>query len=381
MPRPLEYVARDGKKTWRVRFRLDKRSCSETFPTKRQAQTFCDDISNRGSRAALRILDTESAPSGPTLDQVAEDFFTYKVARVRSDRTIADYRRDYRNWIGPALGTRPVTTLDEADVQQLVDTMGAKLSPKSVADRHAILHGILSWAAHPSRRLVEVNVAIGTDLPKRRRTQPKGLRPAEWQALYAALAQIDPPAADLALFLLATGWRFSEATAMTATSVEDDGRTLHVTMGFVVRRNAQGQHVIVEDAKSEAGVRRIKLDPEAAQMVRRRLGAVRGDGLVFTTGRGYRWHHANFRDRAWNPAVKASGLERKPTPHWLRHTSVAFLVMSGKVSLPEIQRRIGHESIQTTINVYGRMIDDVSADALDAFAALRRGPETPQIEG
>src|SRR5699024_463531 len=101
-------------------------------------------------------------------------------------------------------------------------------------------------------------------------------------------------------------WRWSEATALSAYDVEDHGDKLHVTMGRVVRRNAAGEHVIVDDAKSAAGLRRIALDAEPAEMVRRRVATVRGDGLVFTTGRGHQWHYANFRNRAWNPAVAAA---------------------------------------------------------------------------
>jgi len=44
--------------------------------------------------------------------------------------------------------------------------------------------------------------------------------------------------------------------------------------------------------------------------------------------------------------------------------------MSG-ASMPELQSRIGHESIQTTINVYGRMLTDVAPKALADFAAMR----------
>ena len=127
----------------------------------------------------------------------------------------------------------------------------------------------------------------------------------------------------------------------------------------------------MQDAKSEAGNRRIKLDQLAADMLRRRLTNVVGDGLVLTNANGNQWHYGNFLNRAWNPAVELAKLTRRPTPHWLRHTHVAWLVMGGAVSLPEIQRRIGHESISTTINVYGRMVDDVSEKALEAFAAFR----------
>lgn len=154
-------------------------------------------------------------------------------------------------------------------------------------------------------------------------------------------------------------------------------------MGRVVRRNAAGQHLIVEDAKTDAAVRRIRLDTEVATMVRARIGN-RAGGLVFTTSNGNQWHYSNFVNRAWRPAVKAAGLSRRPTPHWLRHTHVYWMAVGGRTSLPELQRRIGHESIQTTINVYGRMIEDVSGEALEAFVVMRKGTMpivVPQLEG
>ena len=149
-----------------------------------------------------------------------------------------------------------------------------------------------------------------------------------------------------------------------------DGLT-YVTVTHVIRRNAAGQHVRVEDAKSDAAQRRIVIDPEAAAMVNRRLQNVTGDGLVFTTATGHQWRYSNFRDRAWTPAVKAANLTRKPSPHWLRHTSVVWRAMSG-ASMPELQSRIGHESIQTTINVYARLLTDVQPAALTNFAAMRK---------
>lgn len=372
---------KDGATTYRVRFRIGTSprtgkplQTSETFDSFRDADAFCRDLDDtRDPVLALRRLrqrDDARAAAVVTLDVVAEQYFTHKATRVRSDRTVADYRRDYRNWIAPALGRSPISFIDEADVQRLVDSMSARLSPKSVADRHAILFGIFKYAVAPSRNLAAHNPCIGTDLPPRRKTQAKGLRPAEWQALEPALRAIDTDAADLALFLLSTGWRWSEATAVDAFDVEDDGIRVHVNMGRVVRRNAAGQHVIVEDAKSDAGLRRVELDHEVAGMVRERLGS-RTSGLVFTTGRGHQWHYANFLNRCWKPAVAAANLTRNPTPHWLRHTHVVWMATDGNTSLAELQRRIGHESISTTLNVYGRMIEDVSPQALEGFAAMR----------
>jgi integrase len=163
--------------------------------------------------------------------------------------------------------------------------------------------------------------------------------------------------------------------------VEDTvGAGVYVSMDRVVRRNAAGEFVIVHEGKGQASVRRVKIDEGAAAMFRRRVvGKSLGD-LVFTTASGEQLHYSNFRRDAWDPAVKAANLSRRPTPHWLRHTHVVWMALTG-ASLPELQSRIGHASITTTINVYGRMLNDVSDRALDGFAAMRDAPLDAQIEG
>src|SRR5699024_6930674 len=122
--------------------------------------------------------------------------------------------------------------------------------------------------------------------------------------------------------------------------------------------------------------------------IRRRMDRTHGDGLVFTTKGGAQWHYANFRRDVWDRAVAAANLNRKPTPHWLRHTHVGWLLVGDGANLAEIQRRIGHENISTTVDVYGSMVSDVRDSALEQFAALRDGvelgagaPDAPAIEG
>jgi integrase len=378
VPQPTKHIGKRGHVRWSVRFRLDRKQCQESFDTKQAALAFCSDIETRDAHYALRVLHETEAQTTDDLDTIAAEFFEWKATRVRSDRTIADYRRDYRKWIQPEFGARRAGSIIEKDVQAWVDGMHSKLAPKSIGDRHALLHSIYDYACHPNRRLVDHNPCIGTDLPTRQKKPPKGLHPNEWRALHGALTTIDPDAADLALFLLASGWRISEAMALTAWDVEDYPNGMYVSMGHVLRRNAAGQHVVVQEGKGEASLRRIQLDPDAAAMVRRRLAKVTDGGLIFTTAAGGQWHYSNFLNRAWKPAVKAANLTRGPSPHWLRHTAVFWMALSG-ASLPELQSRIGHASITTTINVYGSMLQDVSPASLAGFAALRGAPN--QLEG
>lgn len=394
MPSATRYRAKDGTISWRVRLRAGGRQTSETFSTKDEAQEFIDDVEQFGAEDAIqRRTDLADSAGHLRLDELADAFFDWKAPKVRSDRTLADYRRDYTTWISPTFGRRRASSLTNDDVQAWVDGMlagtaitGRKgISAKTAIDKHTLLHSILEYGV--LKRHLPTNATKGTDLPKKQKPAPKGLRLPEWEALHRALRQIDPDAADLAQFLLGSGWRWSEATALSVAQVDDFGDTLYVSMDRVLRRNAAGQIVIVEEGKGQASIRRTRLGDDTAAMLRRRVQGKALDALVFTTPvstqngmGGNQWRHSNFVQRYWKPAVKACGLEsRRPTPHWLRHTQVAWLNEFG-ATLAELQARSGHAHVTTTIGVYGRMINDVSAEKVNAFDRLVAGTVTPQLD-
>lgn len=367
-----ERTAKDGTVTYQVRFRHGGRQRSKSFETAEAARHFDDLIRVLGIERALIELDGH-ADNGKTLDECAQAYWQFLDGRVQ-ERTVDDYRRDYRNWIAEPMGWMPAEQIDEERVQAWVESMRTKLSPKSVACRHAILHSIFKFASSPTRKLIAPghNPCIGSDLPKRVKRMPRGLQPAEWQALIRALDQIDTDAADLAEFLVASGWRWSEATALTTFDVDDYGpdRGMWVNMSQVARRDSKGRVYVEQGAKSDAGMRRIGLDAEIAATVRRRMDGLAPGSFVFTTGRGAMWNYAHYRTRYWLPAVKVANLTRKPTIHQLRHTAVGYMDAAG-ADLAKIQKRIGHESIKTTIDVYGSMIRDVTPESLETLATIR----------
>jgi integrase len=319
-----------------------------------------------------------------TVRQLLAHYLDAAAARHRSDRTAADYRRDVDRWIFPAFGDLPADEVDDLAVQEWVDSIPR--APKTVANLHGILSGAYKWGLR--RRLVHTNPSVGTELPERTRGVVRGLRSGEWALVYQAACEVGPDVADLLLFLVGTGWRWSEATALKVYGVDLDRPDPLVEMAVVRRRNGAGQVVDVEDAKSDAGHRRVRLSPRLTDMLKRRVtGRALGD-YVFTNDRsGHPWTYNNFRDRYWaRPARKpdqarsgdkghpggvvaraqAAGLTATPTIHWLRHTQVAMLLEAG-ANLPAVQRRLGHASITTTVDTYGRLVDDVTPDVLQAL--------------
>jgi integrase len=66
--------------------------------------------------------------------------------------------------------------------------------------------------------------------------------------------------------------------------------------------------------------------------------------------------------------------------HDLRHTHAAWLIAEGEHP-KTIQVRLGHSSIQVTIDRYGHLMDGLehqTAARLDAIAATVRGPHAAQ---
>ena len=370
-----------GVTTYQVMYRHGSRQSSRTFKDRKSAERFVARYELDGIDAALASLKPR-ATGGLTLDRLAEQWLEARQADVDAGaltpRVLTGYRRDYANWIATWLGHLPADSITELDVQNWVDRIKVmpKSSAKSVADRHAILHGIYRWAVDPRRALVKHNPCVGTDLPKRTKKPPKGLRLPELHALTTTARSMDPAAADLIEFIAGTGWRLGESIALTAGQVEDDGTSVYVTMGRVWRREAG----FVESAKSSAGFRRLRVLGPAVGILRRRVVGLGPADLVFTTDKDRPWDESGFRRDHFNKIAKAAGLvgERRPTPHWIRHSHVLICHAAG-MSLAEIQRRIGHEDIKMTINTYGRLIDDMSDDVADRLDALLTPGAVPQV--
>jgi integrase len=87
-------------------------------------------------------------------------------------------------------------------------------------------------------------------------------------------------------------------------------------------------------------------------------GAPESD-YMFTSRVGDPLRRSSFRQSHWLPAVRRAGLEALRF-HDLRHTCVALLIAQG-AHPKEIQVRLGHASITTTLNTYGHLMPSLDA--------------------
>jgi len=316
------------------------------------------------------------------------------------ERTRRDYRRDVDNHFSilqhvEASGRvvpATIANLSADDVQDWVRAQEAGErdpdnpevwkrrpgSPKSIANRHGLLSGIVQAAIKAEPPLRSKNCCQGTRLPRVDDGIDDEMCFLEHEEYARISAEIeDPHARDLADWLVGTGMRWGEATALQVRDVNLTRKAVSVHRSW--KRAAPGEvgpAYFLGPPKTKKARRVIALTDGQMEMLRRRMAGKKPEDLLFETPRGRSWRHDNFWRRRWVPAVEAAiakGLPKRPRIHDLRHTHVAWLIAE-RIPLPAIQARLGHESITTTVDRYGHLVQALDGEIRAAVDAAMRAP-------
>jgi integrase len=154
--------------------------------------------------------------------------------------------------------------------------------------------------------------------------------------------------------------------------------------GIEVSRALDGGGEEITVTKTRAGRRLIDLNPDTLDMVRfyaDNHAAKNDHDLIFPSKNGKWQSIRNWRKRGFGQACEEAGLmeiveedgkqvERpKYKPYDLRHFYASMLI-DQRVNLKRIQTLMGHRNIQTTLNVYGHLIERVEAAADERTSVL-----------
>lgn len=251
-------------------------------------------------------------------------------------------------------------------VQTMVAELGTTKAPKTVRNVHAVLTAILTLAVREG--LLPGNPTKGTRLPKNRRSRPQVCL-TEQQVTHL-IGSVPEHWHPLVLTLFGTGMRWGEVAGLKVRYVDVLGRRLDVRETL----NETDGRLTWGTPKSEASERTISLPAAVVDALLPLVAGKGPDEPVFTTRTGELVRHRNFDRRVWQRACVAAGLtDPRPTMHDARHTHAAFLIDAG-VPLPEIQYRLGHESITTTVDTYGYRMKRADAQVLTALDGLLGDP-------
>lgn len=221
-----------------------------------------------------------------------------------------------------------------------------------------VLNRALEWG------LLDVNPArTGVDNPQRRRTEK---RPFEsWRELDAVAGKLDGHG-PVVLFAAATGLRPGEWLALEWRDIDREQRVVYVRRSY---RNGR-----IKYPKTEASMRAVPLQARALAALDALPGDGRGD-LVFPASDGGHFDLHNFRNRHWQPAQEAVGIDPFRRIYDLRHTFATFALRAG-ISTFDLSRYMG-TSLTMIDRHYGHLARDGREHAiqlLDVHANQRRRP-------
>jgi len=267
------------------------------------------------------------------VDQDVEGFLAL-LATSRAPKTVEAYRRDLTAlaaWLDRPIGK--VTT--EQLEQYLAELRAAGLSPATIGRRVA---AVRSFFRHLTLLGVRTdNPAAELDLPRRRRTLPRTLSPAEAERLVEAAAGTTPRALrDRALveLLYGAGLRVSEAVGLDKASVDLDAR--------LVRCVGKGSKERV-----------VPVCRQAVTALRRYLSRgrpyldTRHRPELFLNAKGGGLTRAGAFLILRRLAAKAGLEPERVHPHLLRH-SFATHLLEGGADLRSVQEMLGHADLATT---------------------------------
>jgi integrase/recombinase XerD len=266
-------------------------------------------------------------------DPEVEGFLALLATR-RAPKTVEAYRRDLAALA--AWFDRPIGRISTEQLEHYVaELRAAGLSPATIARRISAIRSFFRHQALLGARTD--NPAAELDLPRRRRTLPRTLSPAEAERLVEAANGTDPRALrDRALveLLYGAGLRVSEAVGLHKSGVDLDGR--------LVRCVGKGSKERI-----------VPIGRQAAQSLRRYLA--RGRPFLDTRHRPELFLNAKggglTRAGAFlilRRLAATAGLEpERVHPHLLRH-SFATHLLEGGADLRSVQEMLGHADLATT---------------------------------
>lgn len=275
---------------------------------------------------------------------------------------IQRYDRAVKNHFSGVLGKTPLKALAADDVRMWVKYMQGKgLSAKTIANWHGLLSSSLETAVQ--RDEIDKNPCRAVRLPKDDRTE-EIMRVMSVQESQAIISALPERYQVFVAFLRATGCRFGEATALHPTDFTLDGATPSVRIERAWKRNGDGSFYI-GPPKTKKSRRTISLPPSLVEMLRYPVAETASMGWVFHTTYGGHIRHSTFHDY-WKGALDSLAYDAKARPriHDMRHTHASLMLAAG-MPIYELSRRLGHESIQTTIDRYSHLVPDAHFRAMD----------------
>ena len=321
------------------------------FATKREAQ--------QGER---EFLDKQSGNMNMKLTAFVEVYFNDKGTRLK-ERSIMTKRTLIETKIIPYFGEKSMNEITAVDIikwQNLL--MKQEYSPTYLR----MIQNQLTALFNHAERFYDLRDNPCKKVDKMGRSNAKELNfwtKDEYEVFLQTFAEGDEMYRLIFQMLFWLGCRIGEALALTSSDIDLEKATISVTKTYY-RRNKTDY---ITSPKTESSNRKITIPKFLQGEIKDYLDRqyeLAPDERIFP-----------ITDRAVQKKMKQKTEEAKLKPirvHDLRHSHIALLIEKGLQPLV-IAQRVGHDSVNTTMNIYGHLYPNKQKEVADLLNAEATG--------
>ena len=254
----------------------------------------------------------------------------------------------------PTFGKAKIGAIEQVDIRRFVSDLSKRgAAAGTIRNTFTVLRLVFGTAV--ASGAIRVNPCTGVRMPRSPRIEMLFLTPDEILTLANA---ITPRYRVLIIFAAYTGLRAGEIGALRVGRLNLIRGTVDVVESLA---NVRGKLVFGPTktyARRSVGMPRFL----SQQLGEHLAGQPHGPrDLVFTSPAGGALRHGLFYQRHFKPAVREAGLPENLRFHDLRHTCAALLIARG-AHPRAIMERLGHSSIEVTLDRYGHLLPGLDED-------------------
>ena len=327
---------------------------SRTFARKADAERFLREV--EADRVRGQWVDPRNADT--PLATWAAEFLS--LSRRLSPTTQETYRRDLDKYVLPRFGSYRLGQLPADEIENwLNDEIASGIAPSSVHRHYRTLRRMLQVAVEKQKILN--NPCVRVDPP---RVPKREMTFLGWDEVIRLADAHSERYRALVYVAVDTGMRWTELVGLRRSKVDLRNHKIRVTEQLV---QLEDRSYLRKEPKTAAGVRSITISPFTASLLAdhfERYVAAGPDALVFANAAGNPLSASSFLTHHFAKAQRAVGVSCRF--HDLRHTSVALAIAAG-AHPKAIQSRMGHSSINVTLDRYGHLFPELDQAIAESF--------------
>lgn len=379
MAQIIKYTKKDGSKAYMFNLYLgtDPVTGKQRRTTRRGFRTMAE------AKTALSRLELEVMENGlptskrkiMTFEEVYKLWFEQHKATVKESSAYI-HNTIIKVQVLPYFGTLRVDKIDTAYCQKQVNRIFKTL--KNYNSAINLIRRIFDYAK--VMKQIKTNPMNDVIIPKKRKTLDDTDKPVNFytkeqlRTFLETLKEHAPYQMYVAFRVMAfTGMRKGELAALKWSDVDFENGTISINK-TVAFNNAGKFHI--QTPKTRKSIRTISIDDTTLialktwknelrkELFKQGQNIDKGDGFIFHTQKGN--FIIKYIDKFLPSFLKKYNLP-PIKPHGFRHTHASLLFESG-ASIKEVQDRLGHENIKTTMDIYTHVTKSAREKTAEKFA-------------